>query len=144
MPPSSPGLGCVPESRAFPRSPPSHLALTRGQCGAKSQALLFGGNRAGFGNLGPPAPKTPQGSRVTLPEPPGGFGVAPRPRPPPRGHWAASAARPVDGAGPSPSPLFPSPISRGGIAGRQAGGVEGLRRGVRLRLRLPRPCPPSR
>ena len=49
----------------------------------------------------------------------GGFGVAPRP--PPRGHWAASA----DGAGRGRalpiSPRFPSPISRcGNLARREA------------------------
>lgn len=66
----------------------------------------------------------------------GGLGVAPRP--PPRGHWAASAARPVDGAGPSPSSLGSLPCFPGWEP-REAGYAEGLPRGVRLHLRLPQP-----
>lgn len=58
----------------------------------------------------------------------GGFGGAPRP--PPRGHWAAWAARPVDGAGPSPSPLvllpyFPGWERREAGGGRRGGAAEG-------------------
>lgn len=68
----------------------------------------------------------PAGDKVDAARRGGGFGVAPRC--PPRGHWAASAARPVDGAGPSPSPLGSPPLFPGvgpSGGGRRGGAAEG-------------------
>ena len=76
--------------------------------------------------IGATSPHHPAGKEGDAGRTAGGLGVAPRP--PPRGHWAASAARPVDGAGPSPSPLGSPPLLPGvgtSGGGRRGGAAEG-------------------